>query len=188
MLDAAAAVFAERGYEAASMDDIAHAAGMTKPTFYRYFPSKEALFEAVFVNALDLLVAAIDRAKAQNKGTIARLEAIIRAIIPTFREHLASLRSMSGASAHAERGRRQIFRDRRETIELHLADVISDGIDEGLFWDVDARLIAQLIIGMAWSGATPERSDEALGDAMTQLLFSGLGGQPRLEKPSRGAA
>jgi TetR/AcrR family transcriptional regulator, cholesterol catabolism regulator len=188
MLDAAAVVFAERGFEAASMEDIAHAAGMTKPTFYRYFSGKEALFEAVFVNALDLLVAAIDRASACNSGAAARLEAMIRAIIPTFREHLVSLRSMSGASAHVEQGRRQIFRERREAIEARLADVIGDGIDEGIFGDVDARLIAQLIIGMAWSGATPERSDAELAEAMTQVLFCGLGGMRRTEDAARGAA
>ena len=187
MLEAAASVFAEKGYEAASMDDIAHAAGMTKPTFYRYFSSKEALFEAVFVNALDQLVNEIDRARERHHGTIARLEAIVRALIPTFREHLASLRSMSGASAHVERGRRQLFRDRREAIETRLADVITEGIEEGLFWQVDAMLIAQLIIGMAWSGSTIAHSDEEIGDAIAQLLFSGLGGRPRLEKPVRAA-
>lgn len=180
MLDAATLVFAEKGFEAAAMDDIAFAAGMTKPTLYRYFSSKESLFEAVFVNALDLLVAAISDAIAQNKGPISQLEAIIRAIVPTFREHLASLRSMSGATAHVERGRRQIFRNRREAIETQLASVVSDGIEKGLFWDADPHLTAQLIIGMAWSGSAAGREDDHLADAITQLLLSGLGGSPRV--------
>lgn len=179
MLEAASAVFAEKGFETTSMDDIAHAAGMTKPTLYRYFPSKEALFEAVFVEALDGLVAAIDRAMAEHPGPVARIEAIIHAIVPTFREHLGSLRSMSGVSAHVERDRRQIFRERREAIEIRLADVVAEGITKGLFFDVDPRLTAQLIIGMAWSGSVAGRPDTTLADAITQLLLSGLGGSPR---------
>jgi AcrR family transcriptional regulator len=44
MVRAAQEVFAERGYHAASMDDIAERAGITKPMLYAYFASKEALF------------------------------------------------------------------------------------------------------------------------------------------------
>jgi hypothetical protein len=45
ILEAAAALPAERG-EQASMADVAAAAGMARATVYRYFPNREALFEA----------------------------------------------------------------------------------------------------------------------------------------------
>src|SRR5215216_2060903 len=44
MVDAAKAVFAERGFHGASMDEIAERAGIAKPLLYSYFGSKEALF------------------------------------------------------------------------------------------------------------------------------------------------
>jgi AcrR family transcriptional regulator len=47
LLDAAESVFLELGYSAASMDDIAHRAGMSKKTLYRFFETKESLFAAV---------------------------------------------------------------------------------------------------------------------------------------------
>ena len=46
ILEAAAAVLAERG-EQASMADVATAAGVARATVYRYFPNREALFEAL---------------------------------------------------------------------------------------------------------------------------------------------
>jgi AcrR family transcriptional regulator len=46
MLEAAGAVFAANGYHAASMDEIAEAAGITKPLIYTYFGSKEGLYIA----------------------------------------------------------------------------------------------------------------------------------------------
>src|SRR3954453_20344338 len=46
ILEAAAAVLAERG-EQASMADVAAAAGMARATVYRYFPNRDALFEAL---------------------------------------------------------------------------------------------------------------------------------------------
>lgn len=44
MVDAASAMFAARGFDGCSMDDIASASGITKPMLYAYFGSKEALF------------------------------------------------------------------------------------------------------------------------------------------------
>jgi AcrR family transcriptional regulator len=46
MVEAADRIFTTRGYEAASMDDIAAACGVTKPMLYAYFGSKEGLFAA----------------------------------------------------------------------------------------------------------------------------------------------
>ena len=47
LLDAAEDVFAERGFTAATLDDIAHAAGYTKGAIYKHFVTKEDLFLAV---------------------------------------------------------------------------------------------------------------------------------------------
>ena len=56
ILDAALAVFAERGYEAARLDDVAARAGVAKGTLYLYFKDKEALFEALIRSAIDPIV------------------------------------------------------------------------------------------------------------------------------------
>lgn len=53
VLDAALRTFAERGYSGTSMDDVAAAAGLTKPTLYQYFPSKEQLFTAMLARPRD---------------------------------------------------------------------------------------------------------------------------------------
>ena len=46
MVEVASALFAERGFDGCSMDDIAQASGITKPMLYAYFDSKEGLFAA----------------------------------------------------------------------------------------------------------------------------------------------
>jgi AcrR family transcriptional regulator len=52
ILDAALIVFAERGFEAARLDDIAARVGIAKGTLYLYFADKEALFEALIRSAV----------------------------------------------------------------------------------------------------------------------------------------
>jgi AcrR family transcriptional regulator len=55
MIAAASALFAERGFDGCSMDDIAKASGITKPMLYAYFDSKEGLFAACAERAGDHL-------------------------------------------------------------------------------------------------------------------------------------
>ncbi|MDO8296472.1 MAG: TetR/AcrR family transcriptional regulator [Caulobacter sp.] len=47
ILDAARDLFSRKGFEAARMDEVAAAAGVTKPAVYRYFPGKDRLIEAL---------------------------------------------------------------------------------------------------------------------------------------------
>ena len=58
ILEAALVTFARLGYSAASMDAIATEAGVSKPTVYQYFPSKQALFTAMMASRRDDMVLA----------------------------------------------------------------------------------------------------------------------------------
>jgi AcrR family transcriptional regulator len=62
MLSEATAVFAERGFHAASMDEIAERAGISKPMLYLYFDSKEGLWRSCVAAARRRLFEAIDGA------------------------------------------------------------------------------------------------------------------------------
>jgi len=59
ILKAALATFAERGFAAARLDDVAARAGVAKGTLYLYFHSKEALFEALIRDAISPLLAQV---------------------------------------------------------------------------------------------------------------------------------
>jgi AcrR family transcriptional regulator len=59
MLDAAVEIFGRRGYMAASMDEIAELAGVSKPLVYLYLNSKEDLFTACIRREANALVAAV---------------------------------------------------------------------------------------------------------------------------------
>lgn len=56
VLDAAVQLFMERGFAAARVDDIAAAAGISKGAVYQYFPTKQAIFEALVRRAVGPLV------------------------------------------------------------------------------------------------------------------------------------
>ena len=76
ILEAAAAMLAERG-EQASMADVAAAAGMARATVYRYFPNREALFEALGRLAIE---EAGERLQAGRLEEVAVTEGFERAV------------------------------------------------------------------------------------------------------------
>jgi AcrR family transcriptional regulator len=59
MMDAAVQTFGQRGYQAASMDEIAELAGVSKPLVYLYLSSKEELFTACIRREAEALIAAV---------------------------------------------------------------------------------------------------------------------------------
>ena len=56
-LQAALRIFAANGYSGTTMDQVAEAAGLSKPTLYQYFPSKEALFARMMLEKRDAMLA-----------------------------------------------------------------------------------------------------------------------------------
>ena len=80
ILDAALGVFAERGYHAASIDEIAREAGVSKALIYEHFASKQALWASL----LDAQVAEIFRRLAAGAATAEPGEVRLRAGVDAF--------------------------------------------------------------------------------------------------------
>jgi AcrR family transcriptional regulator len=78
-LTAAHALFAERGYAAVKMDEIAAAVGVTKPLLYNYFGNKERLYIACMERAGDSLTATVAEAVADSANPGEALGAGVRA-------------------------------------------------------------------------------------------------------------
>jgi len=55
IINAARKLFSEKGFDGVSMEDIAQASGVRKSLIYYYFPSKEVLFEEIWINVIDEL-------------------------------------------------------------------------------------------------------------------------------------
>ncbi|MGH8718296.1 MAG: TetR/AcrR family transcriptional regulator [Burkholderiales bacterium] len=83
MLDAAAKLFAGRGYSATSMRDIAEAAGMLPGSLYYHFAAKEELLAAVYEAGVREIIDAARNATAREVGPWARLEAACVAHLET---------------------------------------------------------------------------------------------------------
>jgi AcrR family transcriptional regulator len=75
IVNAATRIFGARGFAATTMDDIAAAARVAKGAVYHHFPTKEALFEAVFEQVSLELVSDLDRISRAEKDALAAMAA-----------------------------------------------------------------------------------------------------------------
>lgn len=89
MLRAAGDTFAARGFHAASMDEVAEAAGITKPMLYNYFGSKEGLYAAYVRSSAQVLVQSMREAASPSAPVQDRLRAGLVAFLTYAEQHRA---------------------------------------------------------------------------------------------------
>jgi AcrR family transcriptional regulator len=86
LVTAARALFAERGYEMASVEDLSRAAGVTRGALYHHYESKQSLFRAVFEEEQHLLARRVATAARAEGSAWRRLRAAIRAYLVQVEE------------------------------------------------------------------------------------------------------
>ena len=147
ILQAAMAVFAERGYQAASMDEIARRAGSSKGGVYFHFANKQAIFEALIVELVSVLEGAVREAIGREHGALARVDAALGVVIRTFSTHRALTHLLlveTGGLGHPfdqeVRAARAVFVG---VIESYLAEAVA----EGAIAPLDTRVAACVWLG-----------------------------------------
>jgi AcrR family transcriptional regulator len=89
ILDAALDVFAESGFAPARLEEVAARAGVAKGTIYLYFPSKQALFEALIRTGIG---APIEAAGAEAAALDLPFEAVVRGLFARMRHQILATR------------------------------------------------------------------------------------------------
>jgi AcrR family transcriptional regulator len=137
-------LFAEHGYAATTMDDIAEAAGVTKPLVYQHFESKRALYLELMDVFSRELVARIVTATATAVGPRQQVELGFAAYFELMVDNEQAFRLLYGRDAPDDRELGAALRRVEETI----AQAIDPLIDGGL--DPEHRLLlAHAVVGMA---------------------------------------
>jgi len=180
ILAAASDLFAVRPYALVSMDELAQAAAMGKATLYRYFPSKEDLYVAVFDLVLERLARRLEDTAAEGGGPTAVLRRMIATLTPALGEHFRGLRAIDDGVVQVAERKRRLFRSRRHQIAARLEEAIVAGVEAGEFRAVRASACANMIIGMIWTGSVNmgEPAD-VIGRTVADLFFNGLLAAPR---------
>ena len=194
VIRAAARAFNEHGYHHTSLDDIAAALGVTKPTVYYYVANKEQLLFECFLAGLRPIRAALRDAEHLSGSSRERLEAVIRG----YAAAIASEYGWCMVRAHDQdlgpEMRRQINSLKSE-IDQGIRRLLRAGMEDGSIAHCDPKITAFAMAGALNWIAHWYRPDQAMSAGEVAGAFVGFfehGLQPRprttpAARPARGA-
>jgi AcrR family transcriptional regulator len=181
LLDAAEQVFAERGFQAASMDEVADRAGVTKPVLYDHFGSKDGLLAAVILRAGAELRTALQATVVEAHSPDEALERGLHTYF-SFIESMASSWVMLLTDGAASTAAAAALESLRHEQVGYIAGLIAAEIPGGdrAAAAGAATVYAQAIIGACERLAFCRRDDPTLDPAtvtarLMELLWLGLG-------------
>lgn len=175
ILDVSVQVFARNGFHSTSMNDVAEAAGVTKPVLYQHFGSKQALYGALIEEAGSRLRAAIDTAV---RGATSGKEQTERGFVAYFRwvadDHDAFL-LLFGLRANRDAESTAMIRRITDEAAAAIAPLIAADIDPA-----HQRMLAHGLVGLA-EGASRHLVErgvqfdpDVLGRQIADLAWAGL--------------
>lgn len=149
ILDEAAALFGESGYDKSSLNDVAVRLGVTKAAVYHYFGTKQAIYEGITIRTLEGLAERVNAAVDAAEGAQEKLRAFMISHASYFEENywgfvcmLVGYGGMTNPSMISE------INQIRVDYESVLRKIIKDGVAEGCFVDVDVTVASHSVLSM----------------------------------------
>ena len=196
ILEAARDVFARRGYNQSTIDDIVAQAGVARGTFYLYFDDKRAVFSELIDRFAAQLTGAIQRivTDGSSSSVAEQVRANIRAIVATCLAERATTKILFTDAAGVDPAfDRKLLAFYDSAVQL-LTDSLKDGQALGIVADGEPRVLAYLSIGalkeLLHQAVTLGFAEET-ADVLTHQMYSFLSqgylraGEPP-PAPSRG--
>lgn len=143
-------LFAERGFAGTSFQDIADAVGLTRPALYHYVKNKDELLAKLVAEITEDAAADIAaEAARQDLDAAQKIYSIVAATVRRQGEYAARFRLLvrseadlpSGIAAKHAAGRRSVLKS--------IAGVIGQGVQSGVFREVDPRVAALGVLGIS---------------------------------------
>ena len=183
LIEVALERFAATGFHGTSMEEIADAAGVTKPVLYQHFPSKRKLYLELLDQVGGELLDLVTRSAEAEKQPYQRVLAGFRAYFGFVQDNSSAFQVLFGSGAR----RTDEFADSVATLEESIAAMIGSFIDA----DIDEGhrdLLGYAIVGLAevagrrWVSQAAEPLAQADGDKLAirlaDLVWAGLRGLP----------
>lgn len=181
LLHVALDVFAESGYHAAAMDEIAERAGVSKPVLYQHFPGKLDLYLALLETSVDTVINGVKSALDSTQDNRRRVQATMELWYDYVADSRAAFRLVFEADLTSDPRVRELVERVTEESAQAIAEVIRE--DTNLSPPASHLLAAGLVgIGhvsaRSWMSSDSELSRDEAVQLAAGLAWRGIGGFP----------
>jgi TetR/AcrR family transcriptional regulator, cholesterol catabolism regulator len=181
LVEIAAGLFAERGYRATTVREIADAAGVLSGSLYHHFDSKESIIDELLSSFLDELLGQYRAITAAGGTATDVLERLVRAAFVTVARHRAAVTVFQNERAYLAQFPRFGYLAKAETsVERLWLKVLRDGMATGEFRDdAEPKIVHRFVRDAIWVSArwyrpTGRLSPDQLADQYLRLFLHGL--------------
>lgn len=186
LMEAGRRVFADAGFEGASIEEIARQAGVTKPIVYEHFGSKEGIHAAVVDREMDRLVALVSLSIGAGSAR-SRFEGAVLAFMTYVEQEPEGFAVLTrdASTANARRGLTRVIDD----LAGRVGDVFAVEFKRAGFNAKVAPIYANALIGMVtqvgqwWAGESRGFSVEQVARHVAALGWMGLRHLPKTPEP-----
>ena len=177
LLDVSREVFADRGFHSTSMDDVAQAAGVTKPVLYQHFGSKRRLYLELLDDLGRQILDAVTKATAEAQGPRRQVEAGFAAYLRFVGSNESAFRLLFGSGTRRD----EEFADTVAGVEEAIAEAVAALIEADLEPE-HRELLAMGILGLAegvgrhWLRRQRHIDADVVARQVSELAWAGLRG------------
>lgn len=177
-MTAAADLFRQRGYRAATLDEIAQRVGVSKPTLYGYFRSKEELLAAIFHRTMSLFERDLMAIRTSREDPPAQLRRVMRFHVGAVIAERSFLAVFFSEEANLPPALSRAIRRRKARYDRTVRAIVERGIRDGSLRPANARLLVFALLGMGnwvyqWYDPAGAWDANAIADAFIGLAESG---------------
>ncbi len=185
----AAELFDSKGYYNASMESIAEAVGIRKPTLYHYFPSKDHILYAIHDEFIEMLISRQERRLAARMPADQELREIMRDILELMETHRGHVRVFFEHHRELSGEPYERIAEKRLRYEQMVKDVMTQGAEEGTLRSVDPELATLALAGMCnwtyqWYRPDGDLASRDIAYLFWDFLLNGLGTGPARDAAS----
>ncbi|MDF1553618.1 MAG: TetR/AcrR family transcriptional regulator [Deferrisomatales bacterium] len=185
IFEAGARLFAQKGYERTSLQEVADVLGVTKPALYYYYRSKETLLFEITSFVMDQVLTDITQVVGSGQPPLDKLRDLIRRYVRFFARHPCELTIMSTQVDSLDSENRQTILDRQRQYLTLVRTIVRELLAHQEDRDLDETAVAFALLGgmnwiFKWYDPTGRISPDRLADEFMDLFSHGLPG-PHVE-------
>jgi TetR/AcrR family transcriptional regulator, cholesterol catabolism regulator len=176
LLDVAATLFAERGFRATTVRDIADAAGILSGSLYHHFDSKESMVDEILTRFQTELFGRYEEIVARGLGPRETLEAVVVASFEAIDAHHAEVAIYQNEAKYlASFERFGYLRSRNEEFRKLWVGILESGVRDGVFRDdLDVELVYRFVRDTVWVAVHWYRPDGSLSADTVATQYLGI--------------
>ena len=190
ILAIAAEIFAQKGFVATTVREIADAAGILSGSLYHHFDSKETMVDEIITGFINEMVADYTRIVADNDDPFAALQELIRTAFAAIQPHRAALTVAQNESHYLQQFPRFAYLgEGYAKVEALWTSVLQRGIDAGIFKrGLDTKLAYLFMRDAIWVSVRWYQPDgrytvQQLSDSYIEFLLDGIRAEPATAAP-----